>query len=150
MEGISPETSELLADVERIEREYLDLRERSSRSARTYRKDLIQLSGRQIADRIFGYEDQGDCVVNVIPGRYPGYCRSTLLVVIGSGESPNTRVLEAIKHIASDCPDKTREVVFYAFNWNFRVWYDSIDSFVKQSVKVLLRMPGQRVCVKLL
>lgn len=150
MEDISPEAAELLAGIEQLEREYLGRNENSSGSSRSDGKDLSKLSGKLIVDRLFGHMGHDGHVVNVIPDGFQGDCSSALLVVIGSGESPRTRVLEAIKHIASDCPDKTREVVFYVYNWNFRVWYDSVDSFAKQSVKVVLRLPGQRACLRLL
>lgn len=70
--------------------------------------------------------------INIIPGRVPDECHDTLLVVVGTKEKDlklENRILEALKHVSVECRGKTNNILFWAGNWNSRVWSKHANAF---------------------
>ncbi len=90
------------------------------------------------------FPESANSWVNVILEGYPGQCRPTLVVAIGSNESSPTlrnRLLEAVEHAAVKCRGTTALVVFYAMWWDAKEWSRKRGTFQQLGVPCVLMMP---------
>jgi len=78
--------------------------------------------------------------LNVIPTTDRlGPCKEILFVAIGTNDSIEKSILEAIKHIYAKCPNETKYIIFYAVKWNHALWLKHCSYFKK--VHVILKIP---------
>ena len=96
----------------------------------------ISMTGKDLIKRI----GTGGNAVNVIPGGVPGGCHSVLVAAIGSRESVENRIYQAIEHTGAKCRAITKNVVFVALKWNQSTWLKHKASFANLGVHVFLIM----------
>ena len=106
-------------------------------------------SGKKIIERLFrdtklrGIEPSlSGSHINVIPPvGHPGPCCSILLVAIGSWDSIEKRILEAVEHTYVKCARITKYVIFYAAKWDQEIWIRHEQSF-RPGITVVLKIPS--------
>ncbi len=77
---------------------------------------------------------------NVIPGGTPGGCHPILVVAIGTHDSVEKRIYQAIEHAAVKCKEVNRYIVFAATKWDQGKWNAHRRSFKELGVRVILMM----------
>lgn len=97
------------------------------------------VSGKDLVDAFSGLR-MGQ-LINVIPGGTPGRCHRDLVVAIGTRDSVEKRILQAIEHVLARCMGITKNVVITALKWNYGIWNKHRNSFARNGVNVILLMP---------
>ena len=97
------------------------------------------VSGKDLVDAFSGLR-MGQ-LINVIPGGTPGSCHRDLVVAIGTRDSVEKRILQAIEHVLARCMGITKNVVITALKWNYGIWSKHRNSFARNGVNVILLMP---------
>jgi hypothetical protein len=90
------------------------------------------------------YLDPGD--INIIPnnGR-PGSCCKVLYVAIGTKDSAEKRILEAIKHFAAICKGRTELVILYTARPRrlLRLWDKHKQAFENCNISCIQKIIGK-------
>ena len=136
-------------DIPKELQEIIEILEHREREFEILWNPNVLRSGKKIIERLFGdIELQGiepslsGSYINVIPPvGHPGPCRSVLLVAIGSLDSIENRILEAVEHIYVKCAGITKYVIFYAAKWNQEIWIRHEQSF-RPGITVVLKIPS--------
>ena len=131
-----PEVLQKLIEILESRERDLDIRELP---------DILKSDKKIISSLISDYEGRvispyGEYVNVIPPLGHPGPCREILLVVIGTNNDVEKRILEAIEHIYAKCAGITKYVVFYAARWNQVSWIQHKNSF-GTNITVVLKMP---------
>ena len=137
----------LAGELPREFRAFLEELEKYERRHEIPWRPDVMTSGRKMLRALFS-ETRGQAYgargvsINVIPpvGR-TGHCRSLLLVAIGTRDSVERRILEAVEHVRAKCADITRYIVLYAAKWDHGAWLRHSQSFAGSIV--VLKMVGQ-------